>query len=259
VAIEFYCKSCKKRLRCPDSAAGTKARCPQCSEINDVPLVSDPPAMSPAPGAADAVSSVSSDAVAVSPPPWQPPQFDSPAPQPPAFSPPAFSPPSSSPPSGWGSSPGAPDDLTSGKAVSGEIIYPQKGDANPYASPQGNGGMPLQPTDQSGMASSLGVVSIIVGGMSLVFGCCCAPISAVAAFSALGLGIWGLVAANAQLKQTKYAPYLRHLEPPAKTAQILCVIGIVISGLSSLIFGAFAILMLISALTNSVWSLGRTR
>ncbi|RMF93326.1 MAG: TIGR00266 family protein, partial [Planctomycetota bacterium] len=31
--IEFLCPSCRRQLRCPDSAAGKKARCPACGTI----------------------------------------------------------------------------------------------------------------------------------------------------------------------------------------------------------------------------------
>lgn len=121
---------------------------------------------------------------------------------------------------------------------------------NPYAAPM-QGGTPPQPTDQSGMASSLGVVSIVVGSVSLVFGFCCCPIGAVGSVIALGLGIWGWIVANNQLKQTKYAPYLRHLEPPAKTALILCIIGTAISGLATLLVGGSLLFMIISGLVNA--------
>lgn len=41
--IEFACTGCRKRLRVADSAAGKKARCPDCGEISDVPLSGDSP------------------------------------------------------------------------------------------------------------------------------------------------------------------------------------------------------------------------
>lgn len=110
--------------------------------------------------------------------------------------------------------------------------------------------MPPQPADQSGLASSLGVVSIVMGSISLVLGFCCCPFVAVGSFISLGLGIWGWMVAANQLKQTKYAPYLRHLEPPARTAQTLCIIGVAISGVASLIIGGLALFMIISAIVN---------
>ncbi len=108
--------------------------------------------------------------------------------------------------------------------------------------------MPPQPTDNSGLASSLGVVSIIIGGMSLALGFCCCPVSVLTSVTALGLGIYGWSVAASQLKQIKFAPYLRHLEPPANTAQILCIIGTVISGLATLIYGGSFLFMLISSM-----------
>lgn len=111
--------------------------------------------------------------------------------------------------------------------------------------------MPPQPTDQSGMASSLGVVSIVLGSVSLIFGFCCCPIGAFGSVIALGLGIWGWIVAINQLKQTKYAPYLRHLEPPAKTALILCVIGTSISALATLFVGGSLLFMVISSLASA--------
>lgn len=38
--IEFSCPGCRKVLRVADSAAGKKARCPDCSTVSDVPLTS---------------------------------------------------------------------------------------------------------------------------------------------------------------------------------------------------------------------------
>jgi hypothetical protein len=255
VAIEFTCSSCKKRLRCPDSAAGTKARCPQCNEINNVPLFSDPPALNPS-GEMTPTAQASSPIemglgpVPASPPPFQPAvkpasetTTQSASASPPNFAPPPFSAPSSSTypsppvsPPAWGPAPGVNEFSDAGKANPA---------MNPYSAP-GAAGMPPQPADQSGLASSLGVVSIVVGSVSLVLGFCCCPVSVVSSLTALGLGIWGMIAANNQLNQVRHAPYLRHLEPPAKTAHLLCVIGVVISSISSVIYAGLLILSFVS-------------
>ena len=108
--------------------------------------------------------------------------------------------------------------------------------------------MPPQPGDNSGLASSLGVVSIVIGGVSLALGFCCCPVSAFTSIVAMGLGIYGWSVAANQLKQVKFAPYLRHLEPPANTAMILCIIGTVISGLATLIYGGTFLFMIISSM-----------
>lgn len=110
---------------------------------------------------------------------------------------------------------------------------------------------PPQPVDQSATASSLGVISIVVGSVSLIFGFCCCPIGAIGALSGLGMGIWGWRIAAIQLNQTKYAPYLRHLEPAARTALVLCIIGTIVSGLATLLVGGGLVFMIISSVIEA--------
>jgi len=37
IAIPVKCKSCGRKVRMPDSAAGKKIRCPMCKEVIQVP------------------------------------------------------------------------------------------------------------------------------------------------------------------------------------------------------------------------------
>ena len=40
--IEFTCQQCQNTLRVPDDSAGKKSRCPQCGNVQQIPLASAP-------------------------------------------------------------------------------------------------------------------------------------------------------------------------------------------------------------------------
>jgi uncharacterized iron-regulated membrane protein len=104
------------------------------------------------------------------------------------------------------------------------------------------------PTDQSGLASSLGVLSIAGGVLSLMLSACCCPFIVIGALISLGMGVTGWVVASKQLRAVQHAPHLRHLEPPARTAQLLCVIGIILSALAALVSGSWTVLTLLAVM-----------
>ncbi len=96
MAIEFHCTNCRRRLRVDDTAAGKRAKCPECGAIMDVPSVAATPIEAvPVGGGAPPVSPTGSPFGPGGPQPrtYSPAENPSESPFAPGASPFAFAPP----------------------------------------------------------------------------------------------------------------------------------------------------------------------
>jgi phage FluMu protein Com len=150
MAIEFRCHQCSKLLRVDESSAGKKARCPECGNIQDVPLQSTAATVPPATYGGSAPPG----AVPMSAPSHSPP---------PSYSPPAHS----SPPYG-GSSPGNPFGATPMGTTNPYADHAP----NPYSAPQyGYSYPPLDPAFVAAQARGKvrpPAIVMIVGGVLML-------------------------------------------------------------------------------------------